>query len=560
MPALGSHPGRGHPPARRAAARPGRATRHRPHRRAAARPGRRRRVPQRERGGRLPRRPAAGGSPRRRALVAHGRAPALDDDHARHAAAGHDHRRRPGHRRRGRPPAGRAAGRGAAAAAARLRAAPRGAHRGRSPSSCSPGRSATRTRCTCGALRRTLRRLLPEEQGRLAPALADPAGAAVLGEALHRPLVRVAGVLAAGREAVAAGASTEQVLWALWAAAGLAPRWEAASRHGGVAGAAADRDLDAVVQLFDAAAAFTDRLPHLGPGAFAEYVAAQQIPGHPRPATSGAEPDAVAVLTAHASKGLEWDLVCVAHVQEGSWPDLRRRGSLLGTEELVDADPRPRRHRLRPSVAAQLAEERRLFYVAATRARRQLVVTAVAGEDEQPSRLLDELDPVEGDRGDAPPGAGRPPAGPGRRAAGRRLFRRRARARPPRRGRRARPPRVRRRPRRRPRRLVGARPAQHRRRRRRPRPPGPRQPVADRRVRRVPAAGPGHRPRGRATTAPQPRRSAPSSTSSPPPRPTSSPSRTSTPASTRCGTASTSGRRGSPPTSGSGRGRCSSGW
>ncbi len=48
------------------------------------------------------------------------------------------------------------------------------------------------------------------------------------------------------------------------------------------------------------------------------------------------ETETVTVLTAHASKGLEWDLVCVAQVQEGSWPDLRRRGSLLGSELLVD--------------------------------------------------------------------------------------------------------------------------------------------------------------------------------------------------------------------------------
>jgi len=46
------------------------------------------------------------------------------------------------------------------------------------------------------------------------------------------------------------------------------------------------------------------------------------------------------------------------------------------------------------SAAPQLAEERRLFYVAATRAREELVVTAVSGEDEQPSRFLDELDPI----------------------------------------------------------------------------------------------------------------------------------------------------------------------
>ena len=43
------------------------------------------------------------------------------------------------------------------------------------------------------------------------------------------------------------------------------------------------------------------------------------------------------VLTAHASKGLEWRLVVVPGVQEGVWPDLRLRGSLLGADALDDA-------------------------------------------------------------------------------------------------------------------------------------------------------------------------------------------------------------------------------
>jgi RecB family exonuclease len=103
----------------------------------------------------------------------------------------------------------------------------------------------------------------------------------------------------------------------------------------------------------------------------------------------------VTILTAHAGKGLEWDLVCVAHVQEGSWPDLRRRGSLLGSEQLFDVLAG---RETTPSAAPQLAEERRLFYVAATRAREHLVVTAVSADDEQPSRFLDELDPIDGER------------------------------------------------------------------------------------------------------------------------------------------------------------------
>jgi ATP-dependent exoDNAse (exonuclease V) beta subunit len=110
--------------------------------------------------------------------------------------------------------------------------------------------------------------------------------------------------------------------------------------------------------------------------------------------------DAVQVLTAHASKGLEWDVVCVAGVQEGNWPDLRMRGSFLGSERLVDllrpgAEAAPPAVATAATLARLLEEERRLFYVAVTRARRALLVTAVASEREglSPSRFLDELDP-----------------------------------------------------------------------------------------------------------------------------------------------------------------------
>ncbi len=133
-------------------------------------------------------------------------------------------------------------------------------------------------------------------------------------------------------------------------------------------------------------------MPPGSPEGFLEDLAAQEIPGDSL-AERAPDGEAVRVLTAHRSKGLEWDLVVVAGVQEGDWPDLRLRGSLLGVEELVDADV----HSADTSGAALasklLVEERRLFYVALTRPRHTLVVTAVGGEDsdQRPSRFLHEM-------------------------------------------------------------------------------------------------------------------------------------------------------------------------
>ena len=160
----------------------------------------------------------------------------------------------------------------------------------------------------------------------------------------------------------------------------------------------ADRDLDAVVALFDHAARFVDRLPHAGVDVFLEDLVAQEIAGDSL-AERAPDGDTVRILTAHRSKGLEWDVVVVAGVQEGAWPDLRLRGSLLSTDDMV-ARAEGSEHENPAAVSAALAsqllaEERRLFYVAATRARKRLIVTAVGGEDteERPSRFITELAP-----------------------------------------------------------------------------------------------------------------------------------------------------------------------
>jgi RecB family exonuclease len=195
-------------------------------------------------------------------------------------------------------------------------------------------------------------------------------------------------LLALARSKVADG--IEQVLWELWQASGLERRLVAQSGRRGPSGAHADRDLDAILELFDTAARYTDRLPGAGVTGFFEYLAAQQIVGDTL-APSAPQGDAVALLTAHAATGREWTFVAVPGVQEGQWPDLRLRGTVLGVEKLIDVLAGFEDETL-SSVAPILAEERRLLRLAASRARRTLLVSAVRGEDEQPSRFLDELD------------------------------------------------------------------------------------------------------------------------------------------------------------------------
>ncbi len=228
----------------------------------------------------------------------------------------------------------------------------------------------------------------PPSDRLLTEAVARPERLTTYDDAYARGARRLGELLRAARRVLAGGGTAEQALWELWRGTPWPARLERAALRGGVAARNADRDLDAVCALFETAARAEARTGGRGALNFLAELEAQDIAADVLTRRT-VRPDAVLLTTAHRSKGRQWRLVVVAGVQEGLWPDLRRRGSLLEADRLGRdglADPLP--------PGALLAEERRLFYVAATRARQRLVVTAVraaADDGDQPSRFLAEL-------------------------------------------------------------------------------------------------------------------------------------------------------------------------
>jgi superfamily I DNA/RNA helicase/RecB family exonuclease len=234
-----------------------------------------------------------------------------------------------------------------------------------------------------------------------------------LAPGLARPLRRVRAVLSAAQRSVTDGADPRHTLWQAWHRSGLQRRWLAAGERGGAAGLQADRDLDAVTALFDAAEQFVTRSPAASLSALIDHVRALGLP----PVGRGERPtpDAVTLRSAHSALSGEWDLVVIAGLQEGLWPNTVPRGGVLNTQRLVDvidgvttADDR-----VVSSRAPLLAEERRLLIAALGRARTHVLVTAVdseTGDDATlPSPFCHELMALSCEREDVAPAPVRAP-------------------------------------------------------------------------------------------------------------------------------------------------------
>lgn len=205
-----------------------------------------------------------------------------------------------------------------------------------------------------------------------------------------RRAARVADTLGTLRSQLEEGATAHELLWTVWERSGRERAWHEASRGHGPLAEQAGRDLDAVVALFQAAKRHGEREDGTSALAFIRGVLDSDVA---EDRLSAPIPhDAVRVMTPAGALGAEFDTVVVAGVQDGVWPNLRVRGSLLetwrlGLDEGVDPATVDRRR-------AVLHDELRLFARAVSRARRRVVVTAVDDDDTGPSVLFELLPPA----------------------------------------------------------------------------------------------------------------------------------------------------------------------
>lgn len=184
--------------------------------------------------------------------------------------------------------------------------------------------------------------------------------------------------VAAARRSARDGHDVATTAWALWSRLPARRRLEAVDLA-----APTPADVEggrAVGAWHEALTRFVERNPSAATvGSYLDTVAEDEADD---PWLSDAEDaaPAVAVLTVHQAKGLEFDHVVVPALEEGRFPVVAQCSG-LGSVTAEDA----------------AAEERRLLYVALTRARRSVTLTATVGTEDRaeasPSRFFTDLGP-----------------------------------------------------------------------------------------------------------------------------------------------------------------------
>lgn len=206
---------------------------------------------------------------------------------------------------------------------------------------------------------------------------------------LARAVRQLVTILRRMRRQLVAHAPLDTVLFVAWDDPERNARWQRTALDDTPEAVAINRRLDAVVALFDRAKRFVERNPDASLEAFlAEWhnnsVVDDSLGGARRA-------DAVTLTTPASAVGYDWRGVAVVGVNEGAWPNLRVRDTLLGAGRLLEA--------LQDDAAANIIDRRRqvlydesrMLLAAMSRASDYLLLTAINSDEVQPSPYLRQL-------------------------------------------------------------------------------------------------------------------------------------------------------------------------
>ena len=212
---------------------------------------------------------------------------------------------------------------------------------------------------------------------------------------LARPLETAARLWELG---MSGSARPQERLWSLWEACGVAGDWRSRAIASDESSAWYDDQLDAVVALLRVADVWEQRNPAGSAVRFASELLSGSVPIDTI-SRVGVRPSGVEVLTPAQAMGRRWQVVVLAGLQDGAWPNLRLRDRILradlladvgagrtvvgedGREELIDSTRSARR--------VVLDDEYRLFVAALSRSRCIVHAGAVRSEDAAPSVYFD---------------------------------------------------------------------------------------------------------------------------------------------------------------------------